>query len=150
MLGLDPGTTHSAILDFTGERVTWAKYMPNDALLTMIRNSGEALRGKSLAVEYIQCQGRIVGKETFDTCIFIGRVVEAAGMRGATVIPVYRNDVKLHLCGTMRGIKDSNVSQALRDKYGGKEEAKRRFPGVTSHLWQALAVADYALTRRKI
>lgn len=149
MIAIDPGTTHSAILDFNGEKVTWAQYLHNDALLIQIRSCSDLLLHKSLAIEHIQCQGRIVGKETFDTCIFIGRVIEAAYARGAHIIPVYRNDVKLHLCDTMRGIKDSNVRQALIDKYGGKEEAKRRFHGVTSHLWQALAVADYALTGRK-
>ena len=59
---------------------------------------------------------------------------------------VYRRDVKMWLCGTPRA-KDPNIAQALRDKYGdpGTKKNPGKIYGVKSHLWAALAVADYAL-----
>ena len=60
---------------------------------------------------------------------------------------IYRKDVKLHLCGSPRA-KDSNIRQALIDRFGpGKEKAigLKKTPGplygVKSHVWAALAVA---------
>ena len=66
---------------------------------------------------------------------------------------VYREDVKLHLCGSPRA-KDANIRQALIDRWGGKAEAvgtvKKPGPlyGVKSHAWSALAVAVTALETR--
>jgi hypothetical protein len=59
---------------------------------------------------------------------------------------VYRNAVKLHICGTPRA-KDPNIRQALIDKYGAPGTKKNPGPtyGVSSHLWSALAIADYAI-----
>ncbi|WP_230687708.1 hypothetical protein, partial [Streptococcus pneumoniae] len=54
--------------------------------------------------------------------------------------------VKIWLCGTMRA-KDANIAQALRDKHGevGTKKNPGKLYGIKSHLWSALAIADYAL-----
>jgi hypothetical protein len=68
-----------------------------------------------LAVEMIASYGMAVGASVFDTCIWIGRFVQAWDPRPHAL--VYRRDVKLHLCGSARA-KDANVRQALLDLYG--------------------------------
>ena len=63
---------------------------------------------------------------------------------------VYRKDVKMHLCGSMRA-KDTNIRQAIIDRYpasgGGKcpQIGTKKEPGplygVSKDIWSALAVA---------
>ena len=107
-----------------------------------------ACHGGPIAIEMIASYGMAVGKEVFETCVWIGRFVQAAGVDRVRL--VYRKDVKLHLCGSPRA-KDANIRQALIDRWGGKAEAvgtvKRPGPlyGVKSHAWAALAVAVTAL-----
>lgn len=86
-----------------------------------------------------------VGKEVFDTCIFVGRFQQSWRDPNAVRL-IYRRDVKLHLCGNARA-KDSNIRQALIDKLGpaGTLRAKGPLYGVKSHAWAALAVAVTAL-----
>ncbi len=95
----------------------------------------------------IACYGMPVGAETFETCVWIGRFIEAANTDPALV---FRKDVKMHLCHTMRA-KDANIRQALLDLFpatgGGKtpQVGTKKQPGplfgVKSHAWAALAVA---------
>jgi hypothetical protein len=50
----------------------------------------------------------------------------------------------MHHCGNMRA-KDKNIIQALKDKYGekGTKADPGFFYGISSHVWQAFAVAAY-------
>jgi hypothetical protein len=149
VLAIDPGPEQSAyvrygvkILD-DGEWRMESGILPNDKLLSLVWSEcGHA--GQRVAIEGIACYGMPVGKETFDTCIWIGRFIQANGGRGDLV---YRPDVKHHLCRSSRA-KDANVRQALIDRFGpGKEKAigKKKTPGplygIKSHCWSALAVA---------
>jgi hypothetical protein len=97
-----------------------------------------------LVVEMVACYGMPVGREVFDTCVWIGRFIEAWGRPHSTL---YRSTVKLHLCGQTRA-KDANVRQALIDRFGpGREKAigtkakKGPLYGVKADVWQALALA---------
>lgn len=139
ILALDPGPTESAFVVYDGERPLASGIMPNDDMRYVVKGGAE-----HLAIEGIACYGMAVGKETFDTCYWIGRFIEA--FNGPHTM-VYRPDVKLHLCKSARA-KDANVRQALIDKFGpGKEKAvgvkAKQGPlyGIKSHCWSALAVA---------
>lgn len=142
ILAIDPGTTESAWMTFDGKPVA-SGIVDNHELLNMLR-AEKWFFCSHLAIEGIQCLGMPVGKETFETCIWIGRFVEAF-TEDFTL--VYRKDVKLHLCGSARA-KDPNIRQALIDKFGGSKAAAigvKKTPGplygVRSHVWSALAVA---------
>lgn len=90
---------------------------------------------------------------TFETCVWIGRFMQvhkdAFKMEKATENYVFRKDVKIHLCGSMRA-KDGNIRRAILDKYpatgGGKvpeigiKSKKGPLFGVASHVWSAIAV----------
>ncbi|MDB5975178.1 MAG: hypothetical protein JWR07_1938 [Nevskia sp.] len=127
--------------------------MPNGQLLNRLQSdyvmqSMMTSNGR-LAVEMIASYGMPVGREVFETCVWIGRFKQA-WYSPDEVMLVYRKDVKLHLCGSPRA-KDPNVRQALIDLYpatgGGKtpQIGTKAKPGplfgVTSHAWPALGVA---------
>ncbi len=86
-----------------------------------------------VAIEMIASYGMPVGKEVFETVLWIGRFIEA--VHPHPVALVYRKDVKMHLCGTTRA-KDPNIRQALLDRFG-KEATK----GIKKDMWAALGVA---------
>ena len=101
------------------------------------------------ACEMVASYGMPVGREVFETVLWIGRFWEAFD---GDMEFVYRKDVKMHLCHTTRA-KDANVRQALLDKtpstgagatpqIGTKKEPGPLY-GIKSHLWSALAVAVY-------
>lgn len=136
ILALDPGTTETGWCLFQGGRIVQSGTRGNeDMRLTLSTLTPNAL----LAVEMIASYGMPVGREVFETCVWIGRFIEAHG--GAHRL-VYRKDVKLHLCGTPRA-KDANIRQALLDLLGpqGKKAAPGPTYGVKGHAWSALAVA---------
>ena len=128
----------------------WAK-LPNEDLLREVDWRG-CNGTDALAVEMVASYGMAVGAEVFETCVWIGRFIQVwfeGGMiedayREARL--VYRREVKLALCGNSRA-KDSNIRQAIIDRYGGKAGAigKKKTPGplygITGDVWSALAVA---------
>ena len=97
-----------------------------------------------LAVEMIASYGMPVGKEVFDTCVWIGRFCEA--WRGGAHRLIYRREVKLLHCDSVRAT-DATIRAALIDRFGGKEKAigKKAAPGplygFRGDTWSALAVA---------
>lgn len=135
VLALDPGTNQSGWCIYQNGIVSDSGVEDNHALLRLLK----IVTPDDLAIEMVACYGMAVGKEVFETCLWVGRFMEAFEGR---VSLVYRRDVKLHLCGTARA-KDANVRQALLDKVGpqGTKAAPGPTYGVKSHAWAALAVA---------
>lgn len=114
ILAIDPGPTESAFVLYDGKRPVRSGIESNYELRALIMSDYLGDVAESMAIEGIACYGMAVGKETFDTCIWIGRFIEV--FAGDYTL-VYRPDVKLHLCKSARA-KDPNVRQALIDKFG--------------------------------
>lgn len=138
ILAIDPGTTHSAFVQYRGGEILDHGWIPNAEMR-------QVLIGREYdrcAIEMIASYGMAVGSSTFMTCLWIGRFTEVA-----RVEPVlcYRKDIKLFLCGTMRA-KDGNIRQALLDLVGpqGTKAKPGTTYGIKSHSWAALAVAVFA------
>jgi len=142
ILAIDPGTEESGWCLYRDGKVVEAGTYPNTEVLERLGYTFADV----LAVEMIASYGMAVGKEVFATCVWIGRFIEAwkrhSGMQEPEHRLVYRQEVKLHLCKSVRA-KDANVRQALIDLLGPQGTKKEPGPtyGVKSHAWAALAVA---------
>lgn len=150
ILAIDPGSEQSAaaILNDAGQPVeSWKE--PNDVVIRRILalssawdRSDEGMHLGHLAIEMIASYGMPVGAEVFNTCVWIGRFIQAWS---APYTLVYRRDVRMFLCGNNTA-KDGNIRQALIDRFGGKDAAigKKKTPGPLygfhDDLWSALAV----------
>lgn len=150
ILAIDPGTYKSGIVvyDPVSNTIEHQGIHDNSALARMLRyEKGAGYEFDEFAIEMIARQGMPVGQETFDTCVWIGRFIEAYGKEPALI---KRRDVKMCLCGSMRA-KDANIRQAILDRFpctgGGKtpQIGTKKDPGplygMASHMWAALAVA---------
>lgn len=142
--GIDPGTIESGWVLWDGKRVLDCGISPNQELLERLRDGGKG-EPIPMFIEMIACYGMAVGKETFETCLWIGRFTEVWSILEFPWHLVYRLQVKTHHCHSAKA-KDSNISQAIRDKYGGLGTKKKPGPlyGVKKHIWSALAIATYA------
>lgn len=97
-----------------------------------------------LSLEMVACYGMPVGRNIFETCLWIGRIVQHwVSMKGSFVL-IYRKDYKLHFCNSMKA-KDSNIRQALIDRFGdkGTQKDKGFFFGIKGDMWSASAIALY-------
>lgn len=143
VLAIDPGPEKSAFIVWDGKRKLDSGFIDNNDMLCRLKER-QFYEHDFAAFEMIACYGMAVGKETFETCVWIGRFIERFPR---LAYRVYRHEVKMHLCNSMRA-KDSNIRQALIDKHGAPGTKKAPGPtfGISNHLWAALAVADYVIS----
>ena len=139
IFAVDPGNEISGYVLFDGH-VRESGVLPNSDMIERLKQQSGV---DYLAIEMIASYGMPVGREVFETCVWIGRFMQQFGSDFTRLI--YRRDVKLHLCSSARA-KDANIRQALIDKFGGTTAiGKKATPGplygVKSHAWAALAVA---------
>ena len=151
ILAIDPGSTESGyvLLDSNLEPIEKGK-VKNEILLEDIKSDRFWYKSYDeedhIAIERIACYGMPVGVEVFDTCIWIGRFIQAIP-NGIEPKFIYRKDEKLNLCQSMKA-RDSNIIQALVDRFapGEKNHGKGTkknpswFYGFSKDIWQAYAV----------
>jgi hypothetical protein len=140
VIGIDPGPERSAFVCLSNERVLKRGIVANQELAAC----DGYWSNRHVFIEMIASYGMAVGASVFDTCVWIGRFTELSRLAGGGLCPVFRRDIKLHLCNSARA-KDANVRQALIDRLGPQGTKKAPGPtyGVKSHEWAALAVAVY-------
>lgn len=148
ILAIDPGTTESGWVLLDRGRVLGSGVQENGAMLDTLRKFTPE-RGARLAVEMIASYGMPVGREVFETCVWIGRFQQTWHTPSAVKF-VYRREVKLFLCGSPNA-KDPNVRQALLDLYPrtgggatpqiGTKGQPGPLYGISTHAWAALGVA---------
>ena len=154
IFAIDPGNVESGyvVVEHDGNeivRVRECGKVSNEDLRDRL-SLWDIIQEFDLAIEMIASYGMPVGKDVFDTCVWIGRFCECANNYEFTKQPtmIYRADEKLNLCGDKRA-KDPNVRQALLDRYApgeknsGKGTKKKPgfFYGFKADIWQAFAVA---------
>lgn len=154
LLAIDPGTGDSAYVGLTETGQVIAQgIMDNDEFLQMLERDSVVTCNDRIVIEMVASYGMPVGRETFETCVWIGRFIQAVAPH--PVERMTRNEVKMQLCHHIAKVNDGVLRQALIDRYGpGKEKAigNKKSPGplygIKSHLWAALALGVAALERK--
>ena len=145
IFAIDPGNTESAyaLISMPDFQLLEFGKVENERLLQDVPfYAGQA---DHFAIEMVASYGMPVGKDVFETCVWIGRFVQKAEKEYHFV---YRKDEKVRLCHDSRA-KDSNIRQALIDRYAmfdfkngkGTKKNPDTFYGVSKDVWQAIAVA---------
>lgn len=101
-----------------------------------------------VAIEGIQSFGMPVGQTTFETCYFIGRLLQQFESLGIYPSLIYRSQEKSVLCHSMKAT-DATIRQALIDLFAkdtpnkgkGTKKNPGYFYGFKKDIWQAMAVA---------
>lgn len=160
ILAIDPGNEQSAwvaISDSDYKPLSFGKADNKDMLSLIYSDMGWCANG--IAIEMIghYGTGMPVGESVFDTCVWIGRFVEAsANINDSDVEFIKRKTIVNHLCGSARG-NDASIKQALVDRFAkgvsnhGKGTKKNPgwFHGFHSDIWQAYALGVTYLDMRK-
>ena len=115
ILAIDPGTLESGYVIFEDGKIIDKGIEVNE----LLRDTIKIRDYDTLVIEMVASYGMPVGKEVFETCLWIGRFIECTKRK---VKLIERRDVKLHLCKNATA-KDSNIRQAVIDKYGGDSKA---------------------------
>lgn len=145
VFGIDPGTHESGYAHYVhGGGVLSAGVAANEDILDLILATDADL----LAIEKIVNYGVAVGQETFDTCVWIGRMAQVWPTPSEVVL-VPRMAVKKFVCGTGKA-KDPQVRDGLIAMVGPVGSKSNPGPtyGVKSHAWSALGVALTAISTR--
>lgn len=156
ILAIDPGNIQSAycVIDKQTYKPLEFGKIDNEDLKTKLKNDIKFYPIDAFAIEMIASYGMPVGKEVFDTCVWIGKFIESFDCSLTDYI--YRKDEKMNLCGSMKA-KDSNIRQALIDRFAtfdfknGKGTKKNQdfFYGFSKDVWAAYAVGVTWLDKQK-
>ena len=151
-VGIDPGNRESAytVFDGIGQRIISFAKVDNNTLKGLLpRITANATH---VFIEGIQSYGMPVGKDVFETAYFIGRLMETLERMECPASMVFRKDVKMYWCNSLRA-KDSNMIAAIVDrfdpgrrfgKYGkGVKADPGPLYGMSKDCWSSTAIAIY-------
>ena len=179
ILAIDPGMALSAYVAMTDEYgiISKAKCKNQDVLCLI--NEGaftdvviECMEPRTLNIKKPgdgkQLPPQRIGDETYETCYWIGRFMEAAIRRGMDVHRVYRSEERRRIIPSKRNglpplappvpkSPDAQIRRALiarfarHDRINGKGNAKQRdvFYGFSADVWNAFAVGVVFLDRKR-
>ena len=152
ILAIDPGNIESAycLIDDDYKPIKFGKIY-NQELLELLNG----ITSEKVVIEMISSYGMAVGKSIFDTIFWIGRFYEVSDHWSKCYL-MYRKDVKMNLCNTMRA-KDANIIQALIDRFAygvpnrgkGYKKSPGYFYGFKADIWQAYALGVSYLDKIK-
>lgn len=156
IIAIDPGNIESAfvVVDENTYRLIDFGKLKNMAVRHIW--ASYARKGCKTAIEMVASYGMPVGKEVFDTCVWIGRFTECASRYGSTVTYITRLDEKMHICHDSRA-SDANIRRALIDRFAkhdlkngkGTKKNPDYFHGFSRDVWAAFAVAVIYIDRMK-
>lgn len=157
LLAIDPGSSESGwvLIDTDTCRPLEFGKTANTALRESLFRW--ELEPDHAVIEMVASYGMAVGAEVFDTCVWIGRFVEACLAVGCEAELVKRLPVKLHHTHSSKAT-DTNIRQALVDRFAygqrnhgkGTKAAPGFFYGFRDDIWQAMALAVFAADRLEV
>lgn len=144
ILGIDPGPTESAycLIDDSYQIVA-ADKIKNENLLNVM----DAMQLVHVAIESIQSYGMPVGREVFDTCYMIGRIIQRCDDTCVPYTLIPRPEYTRRICGVGK-VTDAILRQALLLRFGGDKKGEPLFQlKGASDKRSAFAVAAYHLDK---
>lgn len=139
ILAIDPGNIQSAYILWDGKEILSKNIIINETLIDLLQHWPDTCQ--ILIVEQIRSYGMPVGATIFDTVFWSGRFCQAWP---GDFYQLPRMDVKNHLCHNSRA-KDSNIRQALIDRFEPDLKPRQRpkgvLEGLVKDLWAAMGVA---------
>lgn len=146
ILAIDAGNEESGycLMDaITYKPVDFGKISNEQILMKIIE-----LDYDKIVLEMVASYGMPVGSSIFETCVWIGRFIQARKCPDYEYI--YRREEKMNLCNSMKA-KDSNIRQALIDRFGevGTKNKQGFFYGFKKDIWSAFAVGCTYLDKQK-
>ena len=114
ILSIDPGPEQSAYVVWDGEKILDKGILSNQEILGLRFGNFDI---DLIGIEFVASYGMAVGKDVFETVWWTGRFWQSFLLTGISLERVYRKDIKMHFCQSMRA-KDSNIRQFLIDKFG--------------------------------
>lgn len=158
ILAIDPGTTESGYCimdDYKPVPVMFGK-LPNDLLLDVVSKAQNINDVECVVIEMVESYGNAVGQTVFETCVWIGRFMEAAARRGFSTDRIFRTEEKLMICHS-RKAKDTNIRTALIDRFAAHDKERGKgtktnpdwFYGFAKDAWMAYAVGVTWLDKQK-
>lgn len=152
VLAIDPGPTESAYAVIRRNDLYIEEFgiIQNQQFLREVMRICNDIH-IDIVVEMIASYGMAVGATVFETCVWIGRILQAADPHGIRSARVFRKDVKMNLCG-MTSAKDANIRQAIIDRYSERYGAECVKKGgvlykVSKDVWAAVAVGLTAIDK---
>ena len=148
LLAIDPGSSESAfvLMDQVTCHASEFGKIPNEEMRSQLLRY--RINTKQLAVEMIASYGMPVGKEVFETCVWIGRFLEIMNLRSAHKVElIYRREEKMHICESQKA-NDATIRHALIDRFAkhdfkfgrGTKKNPDWFYGFKQDMWAAYAV----------
>ena len=145
VLAIDPGTRESAYVMWDGVAIQKMAKVPNMEIFDVMTGFSKGYTVE-LCVEMVASYGMPVGREVFQTVLWIGRFIEQWWrMTAREAYCILRMDVKKWFCQDSRA-KDANIRQALIDRFGppGTLKSPGLLHGVSGDIWSAMAIAVYS------
>lgn len=155
IFAIDPGTEESGFVFYNHPFIPRKGKIKNKLILDIISESAFDI----LVCEMIASYGMPVGQTTFETCVWIGRFLQLAELKGKHTALVFKKkynpeigaeSVNQCICKNNKA-KDKNIRQAIIDMYpatgGGKippvgiKSNPGPLFGISGDMWSALAVA---------
>ena len=145
ILAIDSGNVESGYCLMDSETYKPLEFgkIDNEGILIKLKE----LEYDELILEMVASYGMPVGASIFETCVWIGRFIQARKCPNFEYI--YRKEEKMNLCQSMKA-KDSNIRQALIDRFGevGTKKAQGWFYGFKKDIWAAYAVGTTYLDKK--
>jgi hypothetical protein len=152
VIAIDPGPeqTAVAVVNRDSLRVLDFFIKDNEEVLMYLEVRSAA---SDIRIEMIASYGMAVGATVFETCVWIGRFMQAADPYQDRTKRIFRREVKMHLCGNATA-KDANIRQAIIDKYESMHGSAVTKKGgmlykVSKDVWAALGVGITAIEKER-
>ena len=152
ILAIDPGNKESAyvLMEEDYKPIAFEK-TDNEEFMFVLEQELYSIcnRVDKVVIEMVASYGLPVGKDVFDTCVFIGRLVQICShIKNTPCEFVYRKDVKMNICHQMTKVNDTTIRHALINRFAehdfktGKGTKKNPdfFYGFSADVWSAYAV----------